>query len=192
MPETYPRAIMRTRAKRRGVPHGLPPARSGETIPAMLQVTVVQPLKMLVTEPIVIMITLYLGLNFGVLFQFFISVPAVLSEVYSFTMQEIALAFNAAIVGALAAAVTSILLDRISYPRALKKAMDDHVDIEYRLLPALIGSLGIVASLYWIGWTAKPTIMWPSPVLGTALYVWGNMSVLVSPHSLNSHLYHLL
>ncbi|KAI9871535.1 MAG: hypothetical protein M1830_002778, partial [Pleopsidium flavum] len=181
LPETYPRAIMRRRAKRRGLP---PPqlveAGSGVTLRDMLLVTVLTPLKMLVTEPIVVGTSLYLGFNFAVIFSFFISIPVVLEATYGFDIQQVGLAFIAAIAGSLLAAATSVILDRLVFPRLLKKSHNGIVDIEYRLYPAMMGGFGITISLFWIAWTASPNIKWPSPVLGTLLYVWGNMSVLIS------------
>jgi MFS transporter, DHA1 family, multidrug resistance protein len=72
--ETYAREIVRRRVKRHGVQHRLPLAESGFTISQMVYITIFTPLKMLVTEPLVVMISLYLALNFAVLFQWFIIV----------------------------------------------------------------------------------------------------------------------
>ena len=44
----------------------------------------------------------------------------------------------------------------------------------------MIGGSGVLASLFWIGWTADPKFNSLSPIFGTLLYVWGNMSVLIS------------
>ena len=180
LPETYNRTILRRRAARLGVPINLLQAQSGVTLSEMAQVTCFTPAKMLFTEPVVTLITIYVTFNFAVLFQWFIAVPAVLHLVYNFTIQQVGLAFIAAIVGSLVAAVTSIVLEQIMYARLAKKSHDGMVDIEYRLLPAMIGGFAITASLFWIGWTAKPEISWASPVIGTGFYVWGSMSVLVS------------
>lgn len=181
MPETYQRSIMRQRAVRLGLPPvKLAKAGSGETFGEMLQVTLFTPLKMLVTEPIVIGTSLYLGFNFAVVFSFFISVPVVLGATYAFDIQKVGLAFIAAIVGALLACFTSTLIDRLTTPRLLKRSPNGTIDLEHRLYPAMIGGLGILVSLFWIGWTASPKFRWASPVLGTFLYVWGNVSVLVS------------
>ena len=135
---------------------------------------------MLFTEPIVALISVYLAFNFAVLFQWFIAVPAVLHLVYGFSIQQAGLAFIAAIVGSLLAAATSILLDKLTHLRRSKNSSDQMVEIEYRLLPAMIGGVFMTTSLFWVGWTAKPTISFASPILGTLLYVWGSMSVLVS------------
>ena len=184
MPETYQRSIMRRRAVRRGLPPvKLAKAGSGETLQEMLQVTLFTPLKMLVTEPIVIGTSLYLGFNFAVIFSFFIAVPVVLEATYGFDIRKVGLAFIAAIVGALLACFTSALIDRLTTPRLLKRSHNGMIDLEHRLYPAMIGGFGILASLFWIGWTASPKFRWASPVLGTFLYVWGNVSVLVSSAS---------
>lgn len=181
LPETYNRSILRRRAGRLGLP---PPkllsAQSGVTLRDMAQVTFLTPIKMLFTEPIVTLISIYVAFNFAVLFQWFVAVPAVLHLVYSFTVQQAGLAFIAAIVGSVLAAATSILLDKITYLRLSKNSPRRIVDIEYRLLPAMIGGLFMTVSLFWVGWTAKPTIRFASPILGTMLYVWGSACVLVS------------
>jgi hypothetical protein len=44
----------------------------------MAKITVITPAAMLVTEPIFLLSTLYLLFNWGVLFQWFITVPIVL------------------------------------------------------------------------------------------------------------------
>lgn len=181
MPETYQRSIMRRRAVRPGLPPvKLAKADSGETLREMLQVTLFTPLKMLLTEPIVIGTSLYLGFNFAVVFSFFISVPVVLETTYSFDIRKIGLAFIAAIVGAFLACFTSVLIETLTTPRLLKRSPKGTIDLEHRLYPAMIGGFAILASLFWIGWTASPKFRWASPVLGTFLYVWGNVSVLVS------------
>ena len=183
-PETYPREILRKRARRAGLHHNLAPALSGVSIGDMVRVTVIDPLKQLVAEPIVMLLSFYLCFNFGILFSWFIAVPAVLHLVYNFTVQQAGLAFISAIVGSLTAALTSIMADRLATAKLGKKSHDGGVvgmiDIEYRLIPAMIGGIGMTASLFWIGWTADPTINWASPVIGTGVYVWGSMCMLVS------------
>ena len=180
MPETYPRKIMSRRAKRRGQLARLAPAQSGVTIGDMLKATFFTPCLMLVTEPIVIGTSLYLAFNFAIIFSFFISIPLVLNLTYNFTLQETGLAFIAAIVGAPLAAVTSIVIDRLTHPHLTIREHTGKLPIEYRLYPAMIGGFGITFSLFWIAWTATPSVPSPSPIVGTLLYVWGNMSVLVS------------
>ncbi len=179
MPETYPREVVRTRAKRAGRPHNLPKAESGVTFAEMAKVTIVDPLIMLVSEPIVIMSSLLLGANFGFLFQWFISVPVALKLTYGFTIQRVGLAFTSALVGTFLALVMSVVLDMVSYTRGVNKKMGMMPNIEYRLYPAMLGAPLMMAALFWIGNTAKPSVNYIVPIVGTAVYVWGSMSVLI-------------
>ncbi|KAL8759532.1 MAG: hypothetical protein Q9184_003592 [Pyrenodesmia sp. 2 TL-2023] len=180
VPETYPREILRTRARRRGFKINLAKAESGVTLSEMARTTLFTPLAMAVTEPVVILVTFYLSLNFAVLFQWFIAVPAVLNLVYGFTLHQAGLAFIAAIVGALASTLTSSLIESFTNRRNACTSMANMAPIEYRLVPAMVGSLGMVASLFWIGFSAMPTINHTVPIVGTGVYVWSSMSILTA------------
>lgn len=179
MPETYARQIVRTRSKRAGRPHNLPKAESGVTFAEMAKVTMMDPLIMLVSEPIVIMSSLLLGANFGFLFQWFISVPAALSLTYGFTVQRVGLAFTSAIIGTVLAFIMSLVLELIFKPRGAHTKTGTIPNIEHRLYPAMVGAPLMMAALFWVGNTATQTINYIVPIVGTAVYVWGSMSVLV-------------
>lgn len=175
MPETYGREIPRRRNRTQGLaPPHQPPAESGVTIGQITTITVLNPLKQLALEPIVIMIAFTLALNWGAAFQFFITVPVVLQTVYGFSPQRVGLAFIGAIGGTVLAGVCTIAIEQAIY-RSQKSSMA----IEKRLIPAMYGGVMITASLFWIGWTADPTINYLSPIFGTAIYIWGSTSVLV-------------
>ncbi|KAM6507131.1 hypothetical protein FALCPG4_018518 [Fusarium falciforme] len=176
MPETYNREILRTRIRYNKSGIRLPCAQSGVTISEMAHITFFTPLKMLFTEPLVILITLYLGLNFGVLFQWFISVPAALNAAYGFDVKQAGLAFLSALVGVVLALVSSSSLEAL-FSKPAKHGVES---IEKRLIPAMVGSFFVAGSLFWVAFTAKPTFHYLLPICGTAFYVWGNAMVLIS------------
>ncbi|KAH6959533.1 major facilitator superfamily domain-containing protein [Fusarium avenaceum] len=155
MPETYGREILRVRIRYNRSGIILPCAQSGITLSEMTHITLLTPLKMLFTEPLVILISLYLGLNFAVVFQWFISVPAALGVTYGFD---------------------SSLLESLLSSQA-KHGMNY---LERRLVPAMFGSILVAGSLFWVAFTATPSIHYLAPVSGTAVYVWGNAMVLIS------------
>ncbi|KAF2472910.1 MFS general substrate transporter [Lindgomyces ingoldianus] len=176
MPETYGREIPRRRNKVRSLaPPSQPLAESGVTIAQMATITVINPLKQLVFEPIVIMISFCLALNWAVTFQWFITVPVVLQTVYGFSPQRAGIAFSGAIGGASLAALCTIAIEQAIF-RSCKTTMA----IEKRLIPAMYGSVLITSSIFWVGWTAKPSINYLSPIFGTAIFVWGGLHVLIS------------
>lgn len=142
-------------------------------------VTFFVPLKMLVTEPIVIGLSLEVGFIFAVTFQWFIAIPAVLETTYSFTVQQVGVAFSGAILGASLSTAMSTIID-ISVPHWCMRNHNGTVPEEYRMLPAMIGGPLVMTSLFWIAWTASPSVHWLSPIFGTAVYIWGAQSIIVS------------
>ena len=192
IPESYGREIPRRRARRLGQRLNQPPAESGVTIGQMIRITVINPIIMFVSEPVVIMCTWILGINFAVVFQWFITVPVALNMAYNFDVAQAGLAFFSAIGGAVGAALLSILVEQILYHICATKKNGDMMPIEYRLIPAMYGTFFVAGSLFWVGYTAAPTIHFIVPILGTAVYVFGNVSVLVSPIANPVNRYHVL
>ncbi|KAI1118992.1 MFS general substrate transporter [Nemania sp. NC0429] len=180
MPETYGRAILRERIRYQRSNIKLPDAPSGVTISQMARLTVFSPLKMLVTEPIVILSSLHLGLNFAVTFQWFISVPAALGMAYDFGVEMAGLAFISVLGGSALALASCCLIEALVIRSNRAKAGDMAPAIETRLIGAIFGSLLLVASLFWVGYTADPGHSYYTPILGTAFYVWGSAMVVIS------------
>jgi MFS transporter, DHA1 family, multidrug resistance protein len=182
MPETYGREILRTRIHYNRSNIKLPCAQSGVTLPAMVKTTFVTPLMMLVTEPLVIMISLYVGLNFAVVFQWFVSVPVALGMAYKFTGTQAGLAFFAAVGGATLALVTASLIEALSSRKSDRCDTTgmSMVPIERRLFSAMFGGVLVVISLFWVGFSVSPTVTPAVPIIGTGVYVWGNAMVLIS------------
>lgn len=67
--ETYSREVQRKIARKAGKYHDLPPALSGKTLGEMTTITILKPVQAIVSDPITIGMTLYLSVNFAVLFQ---------------------------------------------------------------------------------------------------------------------------
>jgi DHA1 family multidrug resistance protein-like MFS transporter len=152
MSETYQREIPRRRARRAGRKFQQEPVQSGVTASQMARVTILDPVRMLFTDPIVGLISVVLIFNFAIVFQWFVTVPAVLAFVYGFDLEHIGLAFTTAIVGAVLAAGCNIAIEQILTGRLMKQhriAMAQ--SLESRLVPAMIGQFLVTASLFWIG-----------------------------------------
>ncbi|KAF2668752.1 MFS general substrate transporter [Microthyrium microscopicum] len=180
MSETYQREIPRRRARKNGVKLQQPAAQSGVTLSQMFTITVIHPITQLITEPIVLLSTLYLLFNWGVLFQWFITVPIVLGGNYNFSVERSGVAFVSAIIGSICAALTSIAIEQFLYRRHKSHSMSGPMPLEYRLIPALIGSLLLPASLFWAGWSAKPTVHYIAPITATAVYAYASLLTLIS------------
>lgn len=154
-----------------------------------MTVTLIRPLHMLINEPAVGFLSLYVAFNFSVLFGFFAAFPYVFRKVYDFSTEESGLVFLAIGVGCLLAAPTVLLCDRYFYQphvrRSHAEGRNGVVTPEYRLYPAMIGSFGVPVGLFWFAWTARSDISWASPVVSAVPFAWGNLSIFIGifrPH----------
>jgi hypothetical protein len=209
--ETYKKTILTRRAKRLNI--SLPPSpfpTAAAKIRFMLAVTLLRPLHMLATEPIVAFLSIYVSFNFSVLFSFFAAFPYVFQSVYHFSVEGRGLVFLAIGVGCILAVPTVLICDRYLYQprvRASKAAGSNGIVApEYRLYPAMMGSFGLPIGLFvspsvvflrsrrrentnqlpfkWFAWTARPDVSWASPVVSAVPFAWGNLSIFIGfwPH----------
>ena len=182
MKETYKKTLIQRRAKRYHVileksgPQGI------EAIKFLLTVTLLRPLRMLVVEPIVTFLTLYVAFNFGVVFGFFEAFPLVFIGVYHFDSGQAGLPFLSLGLGACLGVIAFVIVDRYTYQKqyqaSIRAGREGKVPPEHRLYPAMMGSVALPISLFWFAWTAK--IHWASPTFAAIPFGWGQFLVFVS------------
>jgi hypothetical protein len=104
---------------------------------------------------VVALCTFFVIFNFAVVLQFFITVPVALGGAPpagpGFTQHQIGLAFTSAIAGSGLAALIVIMIDQVTTGMLMKRNTPTFAQIEYRLIPAMIGPLLVTAALFWIG-----------------------------------------
>lgn len=180
--ETYKKTILLRRAKRLSIP--IPPGPTpAQKLKFLLTITLLRPLHMLVTEPIVGFMSIYTAFNFSVLFAFFAAFPYVFQSVYSFSIEQSGLVFLAVGIGCGLALLTCALCDRYFYqPRvraSVAEGKNGVVMPEYRLYPALMGCFGMPISLFWFGWSARSDVSWASSVIAAIPFGWSNLTIFV-------------
>jgi multidrug resistance protein len=189
--ETYKRIVLQNRAKRLSIPgpsDPLPPGMS--KMHFIFIVTILRPMRMLFTEPIVVSFSLYTAFNFSVLFAFFVAFPIVFQspypeiQVYHFNAGEGGLVFLGLGLGVISATIIFTIMDRMIYRRktlAMRANGDfSHLPPEERLYPAMIGAFLLPIGLFWFAWSAKPSVHWISPVLATIPFGVGSVLVFSS------------
>lgn len=138
---------------------------------------------MLITEPIVAFLSLYVAFNFSVLFSFFAAFPYVFERVYGFDTEQSGLVFLAIGVGCFLAILTVLLCDSYLYQPQVRQSHEEGklgiVVPEYRLYPAMLGSFGLPVGLFWFAWSAREGVHWIVPVIGAVPFAWGNLSVFI-------------
>lgn len=117
---------------------------------------VYKPLKMLLLEPILLALTLYMSLVYGILYIFL--------EVYPITFQQDrglspgigSLPFAALAVGVVIGSLVVFLFTKLRLARRMRT--EGHIVPEERLIPMIVGSLALPAGLFWFAWTSSPSI----------------------------------
>lgn len=182
--ETYKKTILARRRHKLGLPPPSPFPSTAAKLKFLFAVTLLRPLHMLMTEPIVAFLSIYVAFNFSVLFAFFAAFPYTFESVYGFDTEQSGLVFLAIGVGSGLAVPTVLLCDWYLYQphvRASKeKGGNGAVAPEYRLYPAMMGSFGLPIGLFWFAWTARSDISWASPVVSAIPFAWGNLSCFIA------------
>ncbi|TWU72082.1 hypothetical protein ED733_003867 [Metarhizium rileyi] len=157
--ETFYPIVKRRVATRKGLK--LPPDVPVKAkLSLFARVAVIRPIHMLFAEPIVTFICLYVAVNFGVLFSFFAGVPYTFGLVYHFSLESSGLVFLSIAIGCIVGFLTIIICDIFIYRKKLALFPYLQTPPEYRLYPAMIGSLGLPIGLFCLG------IEWACSLLG--------------------------
>ncbi len=118
--------------------------------------------------------------EFATLYSFFAAVPYVFETVYHFSLEQVGLVFAAIVIGCVVGTLTIIVCDIFFYRAQVSKHPPHMVPPEYRLLPAMLGSLAQPISLFWFGWSAHQSVPWASSAAAIILFSWGNLCIFIS------------
>ncbi|KAJ0426775.1 major facilitator superfamily domain-containing protein [Aspergillus carlsbadensis] len=154
VPETYaPKLLTDKRRRITGSAAGdQPPLRS------LLRTTLTRPLNILLTEPILFLLSLYMAFVFGILYLDFTAYPIIYRDTRNWTPGIAGLSFLGICVGMTLATLVSPYINRIHKHYTLKLG---GAYPETRLPHLIPISWLIPVSLFWFAWTSTPpTIYW--------------------------------
>jgi MFS transporter, DHA1 family, multidrug resistance protein len=137
-----------------------------------------RPLRMLVTEPIVLLLSVYMAFIYGLLYLMLTAYPLIFQGVHHFNGGVGGLPFFGMITGQLLAGVM-IVLRQPGYRKKLE-ANGDRPIPEWRLPEVIAGGVAFSAGLFWLGWTGfTPSVHWIVPTLSGLLTGFGIMSIFL-------------
>ncbi|KAJ4367563.1 hypothetical protein N0V83_007147 [Neocucurbitaria cava] len=137
-----------------------------------------RPLKMLFTERIVLLLSIYMAFIYGLLYLFLTAYPLVFQGVHGMNLGVGGLPFFGMIVGQLLAG-TLIFIRQPAYQKKL--AANNNVPIpEWRLPEVIAGGVCFAVGIFWFGWTGyKADIHWIVPTLSGILIGFGLLSIFL-------------
>lgn len=137
-----------------------------------------RPLKILASEPIVLLLSIYMAFIYGLLYLFMTAYPIVFQEIHGFNKGVGGLPYFGMAVGELLAGLF-IISQVPAYNKKL--AANNNVPVpEWRLPPAIIGGVSFSLGLFWFGWSGyKASIHWIVPTLSGLLTGFGLLSIFL-------------
>lgn len=184
MHETYKSAILKKRAKQLGIKPKGAERTFWQATKFFLRSTLTRPLHMAVVEPVVAAFTVYIALNFGMLYAFFAAFPYVFQKAYGFGIRSTGLTFLGLGVGSIVGCLVIMLFARMVFKRQVQHSKrvgnSGKVDPEKRLYLAMIGAICLPLGLFLFGWTARRDVHWISPVIAEGLFGCGNLLIFMA------------
>ncbi|KAI4216394.1 MAG: hypothetical protein LQ351_001404 [Letrouitia transgressa] len=137
-----------------------------------------RPLRLLFSEPIVLLLSIYMAFIYGLLYLFLTAYPIVFQRIHRFNPGVGGLPYFGMILGQITAGVY-IALTSPSYNRKL--AANGGIPIpEWRLPPVIVGGIAFTGGLFWFGWSGyKESIHWIAPTLSGLLTGFGLLSIFL-------------
>lgn len=156
------------------------------SIGKMISVSIYRPFHLLLTEPAVFFISLWVSFSWAVLYLTFGAVPLVFENLYGFNLEQSGAVFAALSVGSLLATIISIYSDLLMR----RKRPEMYKTPEGRLwLPCFLSIL-LPIGLFWFGWTSYKSVPWIVPAMGVACATMGIFSIYLSGFNYLADAYH--
>lgn len=131
-----------------------------------------RPLRILFTEPIVLLLSIYMAFLYGLLYLFLTAYPIVFQRIHGFNKGVGGLPYFGIIIGEFLGGIFIMLLQPW-YNRQLSAYKDIPIP-EWRLPPAIIGGVAFSGGLFWFGWSGyRSDIHWIVPTLSGLLTGFG-------------------
>lgn len=164
VPETYAPVILKRRAARLRKESGNPNiiTEMEKTKPSFREIartSLIRPITMIMTEPVLDLMCMYIVLIYSMLYAFFFAYPVIFGDLYGYNDGQIGLMFIPILIGAaFALAVTPAIENRFRQTCAVRSPTP-----EDRLLGALIGAPFIPIAFFLLGATSFKHIIWVGP-----------------------------
>ncbi|OAL53262.1 MFS general substrate transporter [Pyrenochaeta sp. DS3sAY3a] len=138
-----------------------------------------RPMKMLFLSPIVALMSLYIAINYGILYLFFTTVTFVFEGKYHFSSGAVGLSYIGVGVGMIVGmAILGVVSDKI----IIKQQAKGNVKPEHRLPIGLTlpGAIGLPIGVFIYGWTTHYGVHWIVPIMATSLIGLGNLTAMMT------------
>lgn len=169
VPETYAPTILAARAKKLRKSTGESwhiTEQSLDTRPfsERLRVFLIRPFQLLFGELIVLLVSVYMSVLYGLLYMFFVAYPIVYQLGKGYSASKTGLMFIPIAVGVLLSAACAPLVNRHYLKVAAR--YDGKPPAEVRLIPMMLSCWFIPIGLFIFAWSSYADLSWAGPAMG--------------------------
>lgn len=140
--------------------------------------TLWRPFELIIFEPVVLLINVYIGLVYSVMYLWFEAFPIVFVEVKGFTLIEMGVTYMCILVGI---GIAALIYIPVIYQLFTKKMLNNQeVSPEVFIPTAIFGSVLMPIGIFIFGWTAAKDLHWIGPLIGAAIFAAGAFLIFQS------------
>ncbi|KAL5379049.1 hypothetical protein DPSP01_008684 [Paraphaeosphaeria sporulosa] len=142
--------------------------------------SIVRPIKILIFSPIVLLMSIYVSINYGIMYLFFTTMTFVFEGKYHFSSSSVGLAYLGMGVGLIIGMGYVGKMSDVYIRRA--QASPSGAKPENRLeLPLTVpGAVLLPIGVFIYGWTTDKGVHWIVPIIGTAFVGLGNLTGMMT------------
>jgi hypothetical protein len=180
MPETFHKVLLKKKAQEKrqttGVDQWYAPAeRNTKSVGRAVLHSCYVPFKLLIFEPMCLLLCIYSALLLGILYLFFDAFGLVFSHNHDFELWQVGLTFIGIGVGMVLGMATNPFwhknyLRLVANQEKAAGGVKQKPEPEFRLPPAMPGAVLCVIGLFWFGWTTYRSVHWIVPIIGSGFF----------------------
>lgn len=184
VPETYHPVLLRNKALKMRKETGderwkAPMEKMHRSIPKTIAYSLLRPFQLLFLEPMCLNLCLFSAILLGILYLFFGAFPVVFEDNHGFTLSQTGLSFLGIFVGMIAGCCTDPFFQK-NYKRLIRNREIATGEVggsepEYRLPPAIAGSVLVPIGLFLFAWTTYASVHWVLPIIGSGIFGMGSV-----------------
>ncbi|KAK9480036.1 major facilitator superfamily domain-containing protein [Lipomyces japonicus] len=181
IPETYAPSILKSRARKLRRQTGnqnimTEQERLKAPLSEIIRTVLIRPMYLIVTEPVLDLMNIYIVLIYSLLYAFFFAYPVIFGELYGFLDNKIGLMFIPILIGAGFALITTPILEKL-YTKTTSRRKATPED---RLVGAMIGAPFVPIALFILGATSFKHVFWVGPASAGIAFGYGMVLIYFS------------
>lgn len=130
-----------------------------------------RPFEIILFEPVVLLINVYIGLIYSILYLWFEAFPIVFVETHHFSLIPLGVSYSTILVGIIIAEIFYVAYIVKFYTRKIQT--NQEVVPEMFLPIAIVGGSLMPVGIFIFGWTSASDLNWMGPLVGAAIFAAG-------------------